>query len=144
MKLRTRLLMIAIAPLVFALILAGQSVWRNIDDRNAGIETTQVVDRGRKLSALIHELQRERGASALFVSSKGVAFGAELKVQRAATDQARSAAIPAMEALLQGDAGGKQALATLEKMRGDIDSQALTVERKREPRLQRLGIALRK
>jgi hypothetical protein len=36
----------------------------------------------------VHELQRERGRSATFVSSKGAKFAAELPAQRQATDQA--------------------------------------------------------
>jgi methyl-accepting chemotaxis protein len=41
------------------------------------------------ISQLIHELQRERGASVFFVSSKGAQFRAELATQRKLTDEAR-------------------------------------------------------
>jgi methyl-accepting chemotaxis protein len=41
------------------------------------------------VSQLIHELQRERGASVFFVSSQGAQFRAELAAQRKLTDDAR-------------------------------------------------------
>jgi methyl-accepting chemotaxis protein len=39
-----------------------------------------------KIGNLLHETQRERGRTAQFTSSKGTAFGTELKTQQAATD----------------------------------------------------------
>ncbi|WP_043744993.1 methyl-accepting chemotaxis protein [Paramagnetospirillum magneticum] len=42
-----------------------------------------------EISALVHEVQKERGASAVFIGSKGEKFGAELKAQRQLTDAAR-------------------------------------------------------
>lgn len=41
-----------------------------------------------KASNLIHELQKERGLSAGFLSSKGAKFSSELKAQRNSTDSA--------------------------------------------------------
>ncbi len=43
-----------------------------------------------KSSALVHELQKERGATALFLGSKGQRFKEELAAQRVSTDQARA------------------------------------------------------
>ena len=42
------------------------------------------------ISALVHETQRERGVSSLYVSSGGHVFGAELKQQWAHTDERRA------------------------------------------------------
>ncbi len=39
-----------------------------------------------KISALVHETQKERGASAGFLGSKGSEFGEALKTQRRKTD----------------------------------------------------------
>jgi methyl-accepting chemotaxis protein len=41
------------------------------------------------ISALVHEVQKERGASAVFIGSKGEKFRDELKAQRKLTDDAR-------------------------------------------------------
>jgi methyl-accepting chemotaxis protein len=40
-----------------------------------------------KISGLVHELQKERGASALFLGSKGTQFGEQLAAQRKDTDK---------------------------------------------------------
>jgi hemerythrin len=47
---------------------------------------SQLSDIGVKSSSLVHELQKERGLSAGFLGSKGVQFSAEIKKQRAKTD----------------------------------------------------------
>jgi methyl-accepting chemotaxis protein len=41
------------------------------------------------ISALVHEVQKERGASAVFIGSKGEKFRDEVKAQRKLTDEAR-------------------------------------------------------
>lgn len=41
-----------------------------------------------EISGLIHELQKERGATAGFISSKGEAFAQTLRTQRPSTDKA--------------------------------------------------------
>ncbi len=40
-----------------------------------------------KISALVHETQKERGATAGFLGSKGAKFGSELRAQRSGTDK---------------------------------------------------------
>lgn len=40
-----------------------------------------------KISALVHEMQKERGSTALFLGSKGTEFGTELSAQRNETDK---------------------------------------------------------
>lgn len=42
------------------------------------------------ISSLVHEMQKERGASAVLIGSKGERFRDELKVQRKLTDEARA------------------------------------------------------
>jgi methyl-accepting chemotaxis protein len=51
--------------------------------RNIGALTGLITD----TSALVHEVQRERGYSSGFLGSKGAEFGSELKEQRLHTDQ---------------------------------------------------------
>ena len=89
-SLRARLL------LLFGLVLAGTfyytvanllSDWRQLNQWHqiAAIEKTAVAT-----SAVIHELQKERGLSAGFIGSKGARFSAELDSQRKLTDEKRS------------------------------------------------------
>jgi methyl-accepting chemotaxis protein len=42
------------------------------------------------ISALVHEIQKERGASAVYIGSKGGKFHDEMKAQRVLTDEARA------------------------------------------------------
>ncbi len=51
---------------------------------------TQLVDVATVISGLVHEVQKERGASALFLGSGGKQFVRELPEQRQATDSWRA------------------------------------------------------
>jgi methyl-accepting chemotaxis protein len=51
------------------------------------------------ISALVHEVQKERGASAVYIGSKGTKFGDELKAQRKLTDEARQKLLRSLAAI---------------------------------------------
>ncbi|MEA1677378.1 nitrate- and nitrite sensing domain-containing protein [Nitrospirillum sp. BR 11163] len=79
---------------------------------------------------LVHEMQRERGASALFLGSKGVQFQRELPEQRTRTDQRRRTLEAALKSDVSASAGSALAqilidatrrLAQLDEMRRKID-----------------------
>jgi methyl-accepting chemotaxis protein len=55
-----------------------------------------------KIGNLLHETQRERGRTAQFTSSKGTAFGAELRAQQAATDTR----VAELNTFISANAGG--------------------------------------
>ena len=87
MRIRTRL------GLVIALMLAGM-LYFSINDLAEKYATTRNLESVRALtalavksSALIHELQKERGLSAGFLGSKGARFRQELDEQRGLTDK---------------------------------------------------------
>ena len=82
-------MMISVAiPLAVALllssILAGQNAYKLADARRIVV----LHDMVEAMSALIHEQQRERGGTSVFLSSEGAEFAAELDLQRARTDSA--------------------------------------------------------
>ncbi|MCV6593966.1 MAG: nitrate- and nitrite sensing domain-containing protein, partial [Silicimonas sp.] len=52
----------------------------------------------RDLGALIHEQQKERGATSVYLSTGGASFGEELRAQRTKTDQASKALLASIEA----------------------------------------------
>jgi methyl-accepting chemotaxis protein len=62
-----------------------------VADKRAEVDESAQVRRVATLAVelgdLLHETQRERGRTAQFTSARGTAFGAELKDQRALTDQ---------------------------------------------------------
>jgi methyl-accepting chemotaxis protein len=85
-KLRTKLLAIAMAPLLGLTYFAGESFFeRNAAAREAANVGT-LVALAVRIGNVVHETQRERGATTLFVSSGGKAFQAELEAQRRDTD----------------------------------------------------------
>jgi methyl-accepting chemotaxis protein len=85
-------------------------------------------------SALIHELQRERGASGVVLGSKGAQMRSELVAQRGRTDEKRvlaSAALDALSAAANGSfkaaiSDAQSAIARLDARRREIDALAIT------------------
>ncbi|MBW7900870.1 MAG: methyl-accepting chemotaxis protein [Rhodocyclaceae bacterium] len=63
----------------------------NIGARQEGQRIAAVTEVSVAISALVHELQKERGLSAGFIGSGGTRFGPELEKQRKDTDASRTA-----------------------------------------------------
>lgn len=89
-----------------------------------------------KISAVVHEMQRERGQSAGFIASKGVSFADQLPDQRKVTDENRSALMDAVAAFdfSDYDASLRKAVdaslarvAELDSKRSAIDGLQMTV-----------------
>lgn len=86
------------------------------------------------LSRFIHSLQRERGASAVFVGSKGAQLRAQVGEERSRTDESRIAAMNGVKALGADAAGefrnainkAESAVAELEAKRKEIDGFAIS------------------
>ena len=71
----------------FSLIILGLTVNKALYEKHV-IERAQVLNvLSQKLSLLIHETQKERGASAGFIGSKGSKFTQILPKQRVLTDK---------------------------------------------------------
>lgn len=89
MKIKTAIYTIAIIPLIIAVLFAAQLIlsdMRIVKDLNSlsGLTTLSV-----KMSNLVHEQQKERGATAVFLGSKGKKFYGELAAQRKDTNAKR-------------------------------------------------------
>ena len=88
MGINTKLGLIMGLPLLGMLVLSimvGSSKWDlvhrlELTDSSAALNV--------KIGNLVHEMQKERGASAGFLGSKGVKFGSIMQGQRAETDRA--------------------------------------------------------
>ena len=92
----TRILIVLAIPVLGLLLLAGQ-VMRGKHKTSVEMNSlSRMVELSTRLSAVVHELQRERGASAVFLGSKGQQFQQQLVTQRQATDLARAALLEAM------------------------------------------------
>jgi len=86
-RLRTKLLAIALVPL---LGLAYFATRMTLERRDAASEASRLggfIELSIKIGSLLHETQKERGATAIFVSSAGKKFGTEMLAQRRETDR---------------------------------------------------------
>ena len=88
MKIKNRLFVIVIAPLLFLVVLMGRNISTSLNAKTLSKETVSIVDRSKVVSALVHELQKERGMSAGYVSSKGKNFADTLPLQHQQVDKA--------------------------------------------------------
>jgi HAMP domain-containing protein len=87
--LRSRLMAFVLVPS----LLMGALVLERALDRQAGAreadELALLVRLATIVGDLLHETQKERGSSSVFMSSRGARFGPELQAQRALTDDRR-------------------------------------------------------
>ena len=86
MSIQYRLNIIQILALVFSLITLAFIVDAALDEKNNIEKVKKLNILSYKLSTLIHETQKERGASAGYLSSNGKKFAEVLPKQRKLTD----------------------------------------------------------
>ena len=89
---------IGIACLIPMLAFTGFAIDNLIEKRATATATANVltvIETAPSISNLIHEMQRERGASATFVNSKGQALGDVMRNQRGRDRQGRRSLAPA-------------------------------------------------
>lgn len=120
---RSRLIVLMILPLA-GLVYFGastvRSTWRQVVSLE---EVRRQTESAVRASAAVHELQKERGLSAGYLSSKGVRFAAELNGQRNETDRR-------LKELDRGEARGAwrevtDRLGELAQTRARINSQSV-------------------
>ncbi len=96
-----------------------------------------LADYAHKGSNLVHELQKERGGTALFLASKGTKFVTELPKQHAATDERINEIVAFMASFDAAHYGGdfetqvSDTMAELDRIndvRQDVKSQAIAVK----------------
>jgi methyl-accepting chemotaxis protein len=130
MRITPRLVIAIAVPLIIFAVLAGYDLYQTWRVRSEMATLTEMAEGATKISRLVHHLQRERGASAVFVSSKGAQMREELSVQRKLTDEQRAAATDFLSVITATaasdefkDAAAKAgaALGLLDGKRKDID-----------------------
>lgn len=86
LRLRSQVLLILLLPMLglFALSFDKVTEKRQIMDDMTRFE--EIAQFATEVSALVHELQKERGTTGVFVGSKGQAFGPEMQAQRVAAN----------------------------------------------------------
>ncbi|MDV7338422.1 nitrate- and nitrite sensing domain-containing protein [Terasakiella sp. A23] len=131
-RLSTRIAALAVIPLIALLYFAGTAVLEKRATMSEMHKIEQLSEMAKAFSNLVHELQKERGASAGFLGSKGKSFGDKVIAQRKNTDEKLN---PIPDALKLGEKLGlkneiekiRDRLNQMPNMRKKVDAQAVTV-----------------
>ncbi|MCB1775576.1 MAG: nitrate- and nitrite sensing domain-containing protein, partial [Gammaproteobacteria bacterium] len=86
LTLSQKLLVLILVPLLMVSYFSISQTRDTWSLRTGAAQLGELAAFGTRVSALVHELQKERGASAGFLGSKGAKFGPELAAQRKQTD----------------------------------------------------------
>jgi methyl-accepting chemotaxis protein len=133
-RITTRLVIAIAIPLLFFAILAGYDLFNTWRVRAEMVELGEITQGATKISLLVHHLQRERGASAIFLSSKGAQQRAELPAERKHSDEQRQTAVAFLtsaeanassDAFKNAIAASRAAVAQLDDKRKSIDDFSL-------------------
>jgi len=141
LKISHTIILVAAAPLIAVMLLAGQRI---MEEMHAGAETrqlSQLVSLSVKLGDLVHEQQKERGATAVFLGSHGTRFASELAQQRTATDKRRAELAQFLEgfdAANYGQTFSSDLDGTLTKL-GQMDSVRQQIDAQSIPSAQGIG-----
>lgn len=85
-KFSRKIAALSIIPLSGLLLIAFFSLQKQLTDIQASDDVIQLAEFSVHASALVHELQTERGMSSLFIASQGKKYGEEITQQRTATN----------------------------------------------------------
>jgi methyl-accepting chemotaxis protein len=136
MKIAHKVALALAIPSLLLMGFAGYNLYQKWDTRQQITAMQTRVGDVAKARDLIHELQRERGASAVFLGSKGAQMRSELAEQRRITDEKRQRASAALEGFAAVASGNSKtvigeaiaAISALEEKRGGIDSMAISAD----------------
>jgi methyl-accepting chemotaxis protein len=115
LKIGLRLAIAVIVPIAIVLLLAGYHLALKWETLTEMAKVQEIARHVETLSRLAHELQRERGTSALFIGSNGAQMKAELAMQRGKTDALLPPAAASLVALRA--AAGAQMQAEVDRAR---------------------------
>ena len=135
-KIGNRIVLVLVLPILGLVVFSSMTVFDRYSSSKDMNKLLGLTNFAPPISALVHELQKERGASAVFIGSKGKKMATELPNQRKTTTVKKSQ----MEAALQqldlanysSELSSKikiatDALSKLEAMRSDVSSLTATV-----------------
>ncbi|WP_299618571.1 methyl-accepting chemotaxis protein [Pelagibius sp.] len=137
LKIRTRIAIALALPLLGLLVLSAISFTNQLKTSGEMEQLGELAELAPQISALVHELQKERGASAGFIGQKGQgAFSEKLASQRQSTDAQLTQFTTVIEAFEAGRFGAvfqdklREALdrvAQLDRQRAAVSDFSLTV-----------------
>jgi methyl-accepting chemotaxis protein len=134
-KIAGRIVIATILPLLAFAGFAAKGLFEKWSTYQSVGRVAVVIETVPSVSNLVHQLQRERGASATFVASKGQTLGDVMRNQRTATDKAIAEwqqRVGDIDASTLGPGFGraldqvKPAVADISNVRRDIDALSIT------------------
>jgi len=87
MGFRNKLVLLLIVPILGLLFFSLTAIQARFDTANEMADVEQMVEMSVAISALVHEVQKERGTTAGFIASKGEKFASQMNGQRKLTDE---------------------------------------------------------
>lgn len=135
-SLRTRILLVALAPCVAFALVAALAIASRISVRDDMQRLDSLIGLAGRLSVFVHELQKERGASNLFLGAQGTQFREELGAQRRLTDERQAGLIADLagydlarveQPVARKIAAFRDKLGLVAAHRGSVDALALTM-----------------
>ncbi len=136
LKIGTRIVLSLVLPIAGLLVFASYVVFSNFQTAREMEKLTQLEELAPVISNVVHELQKERGTSAVYIGSKGQVFADELPLQKQETD-AKHAALSAAwgtidpasygERLAQKVKAAKTALGNLKSIRSKVGKLTASV-----------------
>lgn len=109
------MVLVTSVPIAVVIALSAWIIVPKFEESQAYLNLEHLIELATDVSSLVHEQQKERGATAVFVGSNGRRFASELSDQRLETDKRRKIAVENIE--LQ-----------FEWLRGNNDFQGLVPE----------------
>src|SRR5712691_9424909 len=87
MRIRSKFVLLLLVPVVAAMVFGATQAWDKYGTLSQMRQVQELAGLNRELSGLVHELQKERGRTSLFLAAGGKQFSAELSSQRLLTDE---------------------------------------------------------
>jgi methyl-accepting chemotaxis protein len=130
LRITAKLMIAAAIPFLAVLGLTGYNLLSKWTDRSEMKNLSELTVGLSDVSRLVHELQRERGASLVYISSKGAQFRAELPQQRQTTDERRrsAAAFLAAQRAVAKPGPFRSAIAAVEDALADLDARRRQID----------------
>ncbi|MDK9693953.1 MAG: nitrate- and nitrite sensing domain-containing protein [Sulfurimonas sp.] len=88
LSIKLKMVLMSVIPIVVILFSFGKGSYESYKEVETLGYIEEIVGYTQKSSVLVHNLQKERGSSAGFISSKGQSFGTQLQVIRKDSDAA--------------------------------------------------------
>lgn len=108
-RMRHRIVVALLVPVVGLVIMAGMVVTEKRQAARQMELVEDIVTATTAIGTFVHEMQRERGASAVFIGSRGQQLATEIPVQRKRTDDALKPLDVVFDRMEKGEFGKRMA-----------------------------------